>query len=148
MFHYLFPPLTIGLGGLIVSLEGLFLKTGDRQYEEAAKLAAEVAKGFTVGDPLADTTRLGPLSSQAQLERVLAVRFFDECPAHGDANKSFRSVASADTAYRATLRQNQMRRTGAAVRWNLSARKKFSSIERRCQRVVAQAINLTTLQED
>jgi aldehyde dehydrogenase (NAD+) len=40
------------------------------KYEEAAKLAAEVAKGFTVGDPLAETTKLGPLSSQAQLERV------------------------------------------------------------------------------
>lgn len=31
MFHYLFPPLTIGLGGLIVSLEALCLKSGDRQ---------------------------------------------------------------------------------------------------------------------
>src|SRR6185503_7142635 len=40
------------------------------KYEEAAKLAAEAAKGFTVGDPLAETTKLGPLSSQAQLERV------------------------------------------------------------------------------
>ena len=40
------------------------------KYEEAAKLAAEAAKGFTVGDPLAETTRLGPLTSQAQLERV------------------------------------------------------------------------------
>jgi betaine-aldehyde dehydrogenase len=42
------------------------------KYEEAAKLAAEVAKGFTVGDPLAEQTKLGPLSSQAQLERVRA----------------------------------------------------------------------------
>ena len=40
------------------------------RYEEAAKLAAEAAKSFTVGDPLQETTRLGPLSSQAQLERV------------------------------------------------------------------------------
>ena len=40
------------------------------KYEEAAKLAAEAAKGFTVGDPLADATRLGPLTSKAQLERV------------------------------------------------------------------------------
>jgi aldehyde dehydrogenase (NAD+) len=40
------------------------------RYEEAAKIAAEVANGFSVGDPLAETTRLGPLSSQAQLERV------------------------------------------------------------------------------
>ena len=40
------------------------------KYEEAAKLAVEAAKGFTLGDPLQETTRLGPLSSQAQLERV------------------------------------------------------------------------------
>ena len=39
-------------------------------YEEVKKIAAEVAKGFTVGDPLQETTKLGPLSSQAQLERV------------------------------------------------------------------------------
>ena len=42
----------------------------EKLYPEAAKLAAEVAKGFTVGDPLAESTKLGPLSSQAQLERV------------------------------------------------------------------------------
>ena len=42
----------------------------ESKYEEAARLAAEAAKGFTVGDPLAETTRLGPLTSQAQLERV------------------------------------------------------------------------------
>src|SRR5256885_5936849 len=40
------------------------------KYEEAARIAAEVAKGVTVGDPLAETTKLAPLSSQAQLERV------------------------------------------------------------------------------
>jgi betaine-aldehyde dehydrogenase len=40
------------------------------KYDEAAKLAVEAAKGFTLGDPLAETTRLGPLSSQMQLERV------------------------------------------------------------------------------
>ena len=42
----------------------------DSLYQDAARIAAEVAKSFTVGDPLAETTRLGPLSSQAQLERV------------------------------------------------------------------------------
>jgi aldehyde dehydrogenase (NAD+) len=40
------------------------------KYEEAAKLAAEIAKSFVPGDPLLESTRLGPLSSQAQLERV------------------------------------------------------------------------------
>jgi len=40
------------------------------KYDEAAKLAAEAAAGFSVGNPLDEKTRLGPLSSQAQLERV------------------------------------------------------------------------------
>ncbi len=44
----------------------------EERYQEAAKIAADVADGFIVGDPMADTTRLGPLSSQAQLERVRA----------------------------------------------------------------------------
>src|SRR5688572_25968515 len=42
----------------------------ESKYEEAARLAAEVAKGFTLGDPMQETTRLGPLSSQMQLDRV------------------------------------------------------------------------------
>ena len=42
----------------------------ESKYEEAAKIAAEVANGFTVGDPMAETTKLGPLTSRAQLERV------------------------------------------------------------------------------
>ncbi len=42
----------------------------ESKYEEAAKAAAEVAKGFTLGDPLSESTKLGPLTSAAQLERV------------------------------------------------------------------------------
>ena len=42
----------------------------ESKYEEAARLAADVAKAFTLGDPLAETTRLGPLTSLAQLQRV------------------------------------------------------------------------------
>jgi len=42
----------------------------ESKYDEAAKIAAEVAKGFTLGDPLSESTRLGPLTSAAQLERV------------------------------------------------------------------------------
>ena len=50
MFHYLFPPLTIGLGGLLVSLEWQYLRTGDRQYEEAAKFWTKIfAINFAVG---------------------------------------------------------------------------------------------------
>jgi betaine-aldehyde dehydrogenase len=42
----------------------------ESKYEEAAKLAVESAKGFVPGDPLQESTRLGPLSSSAQLSRV------------------------------------------------------------------------------
>ena len=42
----------------------------ESKYEEAARVATEVANTFKVGDPLAETTRLGPLTSAAQLERV------------------------------------------------------------------------------
>ena len=40
------------------------------KYDEAAKIAVEAAKGFTLGDPMSESTRLGPLSSQMQLDRV------------------------------------------------------------------------------
>jgi acyl-CoA reductase-like NAD-dependent aldehyde dehydrogenase len=37
---------------------------------EAEKLAAETAETFTTGDPFADTTKLGPLVSEVQRDRV------------------------------------------------------------------------------
>jgi len=43
----------------------------ETRYAEAAKLAVELAGGFTVGDPFAESTRLGPLVSRPQRERVL-----------------------------------------------------------------------------
>jgi aldehyde dehydrogenase (NAD+) len=42
----------------------------ESQYAEAAAIAAEVATTFAPGDPMAATSRLGPLSSQMQLDRV------------------------------------------------------------------------------
>jgi len=33
MFHYIFPPLTIGLGLLMVIIEGLWLRTKDTFYQ-------------------------------------------------------------------------------------------------------------------
>ena len=42
----------------------------ESRYEEAARLAVEAAKGFTVGDPFGDSARPGPLTSAAQRERV------------------------------------------------------------------------------
>ncbi len=42
----------------------------ESKYAEAAKLATDEARKFTVGDPLSDQTRLGPLVSKAQLDRV------------------------------------------------------------------------------
>jgi acyl-CoA reductase-like NAD-dependent aldehyde dehydrogenase len=42
----------------------------ESKYEEASRIAAEVAETFVPGDPLAEGTKLGPLSSVAQLQRV------------------------------------------------------------------------------
>ncbi len=40
-------------------------------YDEAARLAVEVARSFSVGDPFAGQAKLGPLISEVQRERVL-----------------------------------------------------------------------------
>lgn len=42
MFHYLFPPLTIGLGLVMVFLEGNYLRTRDPIYEVAAKFWTKI----------------------------------------------------------------------------------------------------------
>ena len=50
MFHYLFPPLTIGLGGLLVLMEAMHLRTGNLQYETAAKFWTKIfAVNFAMG---------------------------------------------------------------------------------------------------
>jgi cytochrome d ubiquinol oxidase subunit I len=50
MFHYLFPPLTIGLGVLMVIIEGLFLRTRDPLYESMARFWTRVfAVNFALG---------------------------------------------------------------------------------------------------
>ena len=50
MFHYLFPPLSIGLGGLLVIMEGIYLKTGDPRYEAMTKFWTKIfAVNFAVG---------------------------------------------------------------------------------------------------
>jgi cytochrome d ubiquinol oxidase subunit I len=50
MFHYLFPPLTIGLGALLVIMEGMYLKTGLKVYEEMTKFWVRIfALNFSIG---------------------------------------------------------------------------------------------------
>ncbi|MFA7237245.1 MAG: cytochrome ubiquinol oxidase subunit I [Phycisphaeraceae bacterium] len=50
MFHYLFPPLTIGMGVVLVYLEGKFLATKQPIYESAAKFWTKIfALNFAVG---------------------------------------------------------------------------------------------------
>jgi len=44
----------------------------ESKYEEAAKLAAQIATSFTVGDPFNEATKLGPLVSATQRDRVQA----------------------------------------------------------------------------
>src|ERR1700730_14051083 len=50
VFHYLFPQLTMGLALLIVILKTVALKTGDQQYNRAARFWAKIfAINFAVG---------------------------------------------------------------------------------------------------
>lgn len=50
MFHYLFPPLSIGLGAFLVLIEARWLKTGDRRYEAMARFWTRIfAVNFAMG---------------------------------------------------------------------------------------------------
>src|SRR5215475_6007495 len=54
MFHYIFPPMTIGLGVVLVYLEAMYLRTGEPVYEMAAKFwtslyAVTFAMGVATG---------------------------------------------------------------------------------------------------
>ena len=50
MFHYLFPPLTIGMGMVLVYLDWKWLRTDDPLYEQAAKFWTKIfALNFAVG---------------------------------------------------------------------------------------------------
>lgn len=49
-FHYIFPPLSIGLGILLVIMEGMYLKTKDKFYENLTKFWVKVfALTFAIG---------------------------------------------------------------------------------------------------
>ena len=54
MFHYLFPPLSIGLGALMVLMEAMYLRTGDGRYHAMTKFwtglfAVNFAMGVATG---------------------------------------------------------------------------------------------------
>ncbi len=49
-FHYIYPPLSIGLGLLMVIFEGMFIKTGDASYERLARFWTRIfALTFGIG---------------------------------------------------------------------------------------------------
>ncbi len=49
-FHYIYPPLSIGLGVILVIMEGLYLKTGNKMYEVMTKFWVKIfALTFAMG---------------------------------------------------------------------------------------------------
>ena len=49
-FHYIYPPLSIGLGVLLVMMEGMFIKTKDPLYENVTRFWVKVfALTFAIG---------------------------------------------------------------------------------------------------
>src|SRR5436190_8967475 len=50
MFHYIFPPLSIGLGAIMVIMEGMYLRTGDALYHNMTRFWSRVfAVNFAMG---------------------------------------------------------------------------------------------------
>jgi cytochrome bd ubiquinol oxidase subunit I len=50
MFHYIFPPLSIGLGWVMVFTEGMYLKTRNLQYEAITRFLKKIfAVNFAMG---------------------------------------------------------------------------------------------------
>ncbi len=50
MFHYLFPPLSIGLGALMVLMEAMYLRTGDARYHAMTRFWTRIfAVNFAMG---------------------------------------------------------------------------------------------------
>ncbi|TZF81469.1 cytochrome ubiquinol oxidase subunit I [Pedobacter sp. BS3] len=41
-FHYIYPPLSIGLGLVMVAMEGMYLKTGNKLYEDMARFYTKI----------------------------------------------------------------------------------------------------------
>jgi cytochrome d ubiquinol oxidase subunit I len=49
-FHYIYPPLSIGIGLIMVIMEGLYLKTGNKQYETLTRFWLKIfALTFGIG---------------------------------------------------------------------------------------------------
>ena len=49
-FHYIYPPLSIGIGLILVLFEGLYLKTGDKQWERLTRFWIKIfALTFGIG---------------------------------------------------------------------------------------------------
>ena len=49
-FHYIYPPLSIGLGVILVLMEGMYLKTGNKLYEEMTRFWVKIfALTFAMG---------------------------------------------------------------------------------------------------
>ena len=50
MFHYIFPPLSIGLGAIMVIMEGMYLRTGNVIYHQMTRFWSRVfAVNFAMG---------------------------------------------------------------------------------------------------
>ena len=50
MFHYIFPPLSIGLGAIMVIMEGTYLRTGNVIYHQMTRFWSRVfAVNFAMG---------------------------------------------------------------------------------------------------
>src|SRR5262245_10638889 len=77
MFHYLFPPLTIGMGVVLVYLEGMFLWKREPIYETAARFwTSELRQASSWSFSLARTGQCIRALSATCLDRLWQLKVF------------------------------------------------------------------------
>ena len=67
-FHYIYPPLSIGIGLIMVIFEGLYLKTGNKQYEILTRFWLKIFAitfGIGVATGIMVTTMVGAETDMA-----------------------------------------------------------------------------------
>ena len=63
-FHYIYPPMSIGLGLILVIMEGMYLKTGNKLYEQMTRFWIKIFAlifGIGVATESSWNLSLGPI---------------------------------------------------------------------------------------
>ncbi|MEO5562978.1 MAG: cytochrome ubiquinol oxidase subunit I [Chitinophagaceae bacterium] len=73
-FHYIYPPMSIGLGLILVIMEGMYLKTGNKIYEQMTRFWIRIfALIFGIGTATGIIMEFTNASSSPQTMKILLI---------------------------------------------------------------------------